>query len=101
MLELQHELQPVVRIPVERESGDLLLAAIDPTGDALRHARNDVAVETDRAVASCKFPGTNAALREAERVIDAGPAPGSPLGVVGVGLSGQNPAALDIASVNA
>jgi len=32
ILELQHEPYPVVRIPVERDSADLLLAAIDPAG---------------------------------------------------------------------
>jgi len=47
VLELQHEPQPVVRVPAERESGDLLLAAKDPAGNALRHAGHDVAVEAD------------------------------------------------------
>jgi Natural resistance-associated macrophage protein len=36
ILELQYEPQPVVRVPAEREGGDLLLAAIDSTGDTLR-----------------------------------------------------------------
>src|ERR1700741_2272990 len=57
VLKLQYEPEPVVRVPVERESGDLLLAAIDTAGHALRHTRNDVAVETDSAVARRQFPG--------------------------------------------
>jgi hypothetical protein len=48
----------------------------------LRHAGNDVAVEVDSVVASRKFPSTNRAIREAERMIDLGPAPGSPLGII-------------------
>jgi len=76
-------------------------AAIDPAGNALRHARNDVAVEADSTVARRKFPRTDAAILEAERVIDLGPAPGSPLGVVGDGFSGQDPAVLDITSIEA
>ena len=67
-----------VRVPAERETGDLLLPAIDTAGDALRHTGYDVAVEIDRAVASRQFPGTDAAILEAERVIEAGPGPGSP-----------------------
>jgi hypothetical protein len=85
LLELQDETQPVVRVPAERERGDLLLAAMDAAGEALRNAGNDVAVEIDRAVASCNFPGADAAIPDAEWMIDFGPRPGSPLGIVGAG----------------
>ena len=101
VLELQHKPQPVVRVPAERESGDLLLAAIDTAGDALRHARNDVAVEADGAVASSKLPSADAAILEAERVIDLGPGPGSPRNIIGDGLSGDDPAGIDITAVEA
>lgn len=101
VLELQHEPQPIVRVPAEREGGGLLLAAVNPTGDTLRHAGNDVAVETDGAVASRNLPSTNAAILEAERMIDLGPSPGSPGDIVGDGLAGDDSAALDIASVEA
>ena len=79
ILELQYEPQPVVRVPAEREGGDLLLAAIDPTGETLRYAGNDVAVEADGAVASRDFPRADAAIREAEWMIDPRPTPGSPI----------------------
>jgi len=98
---LQHKPQPVIRVPAECENGDLLLAAKDPTGDGFRHAGNHVAVEADNAVARREFPSTNAAVLEAERVIDLGPAPGSFLGILGDRLAGQDPAALDIAPVKA
>jgi hypothetical protein len=84
ILELQHEAQPVVRVPAERESSDLLLAAIDPAGDAFRHPGNHVAVEADSAVACREFPRPDAAVLEAEQMIDLGPAPGNLLGIVGM-----------------
>src|ERR1700719_1728044 len=56
ILKWHHEAQPVFRIPAERESSDLLLAAIDPAGEPLRHARNDIAVEVNCAVTGCDFP---------------------------------------------
>ncbi len=77
ILELEHEPYPVVRVPVERDSADLLPAAIDPASYALRDAGRDGAVETDRAVTSRDFQSADAALREAEWVIGLGPAPGS------------------------
>src|SRR5437868_15526372 len=86
MLELQDKPQPVVRVPAERETDDLLPAAVNTAGDALRHARNDVAVEIDSAVASRNFPSTDAAIREAERVIDVGLGPGRRRNVIGDGL---------------
>jgi len=72
MLELQNEAQTVIRIPAERDTDNLLQSAINTAGDALRHARDDVAVEIDSAVASRNFPGTDAAIREAERMIGLG-----------------------------
>src|SRR6266403_2870231 len=101
ILELEHEPYPVVRVPVERDSADLLLATIDPAGAALRHAGDDVAVEIDCAVASRDFQSADAALCQAEWVIGVRPAPGSPIDIVGVGLAGQHHAALDIAAVEA
>src|SRR3954447_23414062 len=92
VLELQHEPQPIVRVPAEREAGGLLLAAVNPTGDTLRHAGNDVAVETDSAVASRNLPSTDAAILEAERMIHLGPCPGSPGDIVGNRLAGDDPA---------
>src|SRR5205823_4577089 len=82
ILELQHEPQPVVRVPAERETGGLLPAAKNATRDGLGQTRNDIAGEVDRAVASCDCPG-------------------GPRDIVGDGLSGNNPAALDIAPVEA
>src|SRR5437763_9032134 len=101
ILELQHEPQPVVRVPAERETGGLLLAAKNATRDGLGHTRNDIAVEVDRAVASCDFPGTHAAVPDTERMINLGPGPGGPCDIVRDRLSGNNPAALDIAAVEA
>src|SRR5580700_9964537 len=101
MLELQHEAQPVVRVPAERDTDDLLQAAINTAGDALRHARNDVAVEIDSAVASRNFPGTDAAIREAEGMLGLGPGPGGPRNIVGDGLSRDDPARINIAAVEA
>src|SRR5437868_3736414 len=101
ILELQHEPQPVVRVPAERETGGLLLAAKNATRDRLGHASNDIAVEVDRAVASCDFPGTHAAVPDTERMINLGPGPDGPRDIVGDRLSGNNPAALDIAPVEA
>jgi len=46
ILELQHEAQPVVRIPTERDSADVLPAAINPASDVLRDAGRDVAVRS-------------------------------------------------------
>jgi hypothetical protein len=99
MLELQHKAQPVVRVPAERQCGDLLPATIDPAGEALRNAGNDVAVEIDCAVASRDFPRADAAAPDAEWMIDFGSPPRGSCDIVRVGLTGQYPAALDIASV--
>jgi len=87
ILELEHEPYPVVRVPVERDSADLLPAAIDPASYALRDAGRDVAVEIDRAVASRDFQSADAALREAEWLIGLGPAPGMSTDIVEVGLT--------------
>ena len=54
ILELWYEPQPIARVAADRESGDLLLAAIDRTGDTFR-SWNNVAVEADSTVTRCKF----------------------------------------------
>jgi len=101
MLELQNKPQPIVRVPAERETGDLLLSAINTAGDALRHARNDVAVEIESAVTGRDFPRADAAVSEAERVKGPRPAPGSPRDVVGDGLSREDPGEIDITAIEA
>jgi hypothetical protein len=72
-----------------------LLTAIDPAGDAFGYASSDVAVEADIAVARREFPSADAAIGEAERAVDLGPTPGRPRGIVGDGLSGQDPTVLE------
>ena len=47
------------------------------------------------------LPSADAAIGEAERAVDLWPTPGRPRGIVGDGLSGQDPTALDIAAVEA
>src|SRR3984893_5834987 len=99
ILELEHEPYPVVRVPVERDSADLLPAAIDAASDALRDPGGNVAIEADGAVPSRDFPCADAPFAKAERVLGLGPRPGMSIDIVGVGLTGQHHAALDIASV--
>ena len=101
MLELQNEAQPIVRVPAEHETGDLLLSAKNTAGDALRHARNNVAVEIESAVTGRDFPRADAAASEAERVKGLGPAPGSPRDIVGDGLSREDPGEIDLTAVEA
>ena len=45
VLELHLQPDPVVRIPAERCPEDLLVAAKDTAGDALRYAGGDIAVQ--------------------------------------------------------